>query len=721
MDYFLSSRTTTRHFPMASITPTIREDEEYDSSISGAVGGIMQNHHHHSEYHSENSGMNYQISDSSNSNSGPLTMATAGALVPSSSNSRNKNSTTSAVNNNPLISETEKCNVCGEAAAKHVHYGATTCFSCRAFFRRSIQNQSTKQYICRKGGNCVINLKTRKNCQKCRFDKCLDVGMKSSWVLSEEERFRRFRKHREKVAKRKNEGDEQSEYHEQTHQTIKRRISDSELENSSISSSPTPSFEPMDLSGNLGQSSSSYSHSPSHIEEIQVRTEIIPSVSMMVDTSTTSSSAAATSAFSVETAWPARVNMPSYEVKDMAVHEVAPIQMPTSGLYHLKSVSAALDENLKYHPTRITSSSNRDQVQNNWREQPEHQQHHKKALPFCPPMIPDDRQLKDENDEEVEEIIRDDTNRPQPNQSPDINQDRNILYQISQDELDTITRISYLHDRSYKSVNFGEDLIKEMLFSSVCRIPLSAKSTMTAYRLMIQRVHKVATAFDPFSKLSMRTQAALLKHNADLVVSLRGAIFFEQRKQGLDQIIVTLGINDCDFAKQIIRDASQQRINKIEYTSMNGIQKIVSGSDSENRYNKLMERVGSSISFDINLSKILTYCLLFMSEFPDDIEDRSEVQAVQETMIRMLQRYIYAKYPREIAVQIFAKILNCVVDLQELTWIKKQRAMAADTRSLVNTERQSDAEHHHQNQNNSAEEENTLLTDANKPKSINRA
>ena len=81
-------------------------------------------------------------------------------------------------------------------------------------------------------------------------------------------------------------------------------------------------------------------------------------------------------------------------------------------------------------------------------------------------------------------------------------------------------------------------------------------------------------------------------------------------------------------------------------------------------------------------------------------------------MIRMLQRYIYAKYPREIAVQIFAKILNCVVDLQELTWIKKQRAMAADTRSLVNTEQQ------HQNQNNS--EEKTLLTDANRPKSINR-
>ena len=59
-------------------------------------------------------------------------------------------------------------------------------------------------------------------------------------------------------------------------------------------------------------------------------------------------------------------------------------------------------------------------------------------------QIPDDRQQSnDENDEEVEEIIRDDTvrnDRPQPNQSPDINQDRNILYQISQDEVRLICK-----------------------------------------------------------------------------------------------------------------------------------------------------------------------------------------------------------------------------------------------------------------------------------------
>ena len=106
--------------------------------------------------------------------------------------------------------------VCNEPAAKHVHYGAMTCFSCRAFFRfaqmlllikpasthppfrRSIQNKTASTYVCRRAKSCDINLKTRKNCQFCRYSRCLAVGMKPTWVLSEEERQRRFRKNREK-------------------------------------------------------------------------------------------------------------------------------------------------------------------------------------------------------------------------------------------------------------------------------------------------------------------------------------------------------------------------------------------------------------------------------------------------------------------------------------------------------------------------------------------
>ncbi len=73
---------------------------------------------------------------------------------------RKPRKTSSEKQPNPLISPTEKCKVCYEPAAKHIHYGAVTCFSCRAFFRRSIQNQSCDAYKCRKQGQCEINLKS---------------------------------------------------------------------------------------------------------------------------------------------------------------------------------------------------------------------------------------------------------------------------------------------------------------------------------------------------------------------------------------------------------------------------------------------------------------------------------------------------------------------------------------------------------------------------------
>ncbi len=42
-------------------------------------------------------------------------------------------------------------------------------------------------YKCSKGGNCTITLKTRKNCQFCRFSLCEKAGMKRSWVLADSE------------------------------------------------------------------------------------------------------------------------------------------------------------------------------------------------------------------------------------------------------------------------------------------------------------------------------------------------------------------------------------------------------------------------------------------------------------------------------------------------------------------------------------------------------
>lgn len=84
------------------------------------------------------------------------------------------------------------CQVCGEVAGRHSYYGGEVCPSCRAFFRRSVQSGYNVSYCCVKNEDCTITLRTRKNCQFCRYKRCLDVGMKTTWVLSEDERKKKF-------------------------------------------------------------------------------------------------------------------------------------------------------------------------------------------------------------------------------------------------------------------------------------------------------------------------------------------------------------------------------------------------------------------------------------------------------------------------------------------------------------------------------------------------
>lgn len=66
--------------------------------------------------------------------------------------------------------EKKCCAICGDAITKHncIHYGGLSCYSCRAFFRRAHQGSKTVGFTCKSGGNCEVNVKTRRKCQKCR-------------------------------------------------------------------------------------------------------------------------------------------------------------------------------------------------------------------------------------------------------------------------------------------------------------------------------------------------------------------------------------------------------------------------------------------------------------------------------------------------------------------------------------------------------------------------
>ena len=88
------------------------------------------------------------------------------------------------------------CPICGQEAGKHTHYGGKGCSSCRAFFRRSVQSGAFQSFKCRNEieNQCEIDSKSWKSCKFCRFNKCLQSGMKPAYVLNEEERKIRHQK-----------------------------------------------------------------------------------------------------------------------------------------------------------------------------------------------------------------------------------------------------------------------------------------------------------------------------------------------------------------------------------------------------------------------------------------------------------------------------------------------------------------------------------------------
>ncbi|XP_037074723.1 vitamin D3 receptor-like [Pollicipes pollicipes] len=89
------------------------------------------------------------------------------------------------------------CSVCGDQA-KSLHFGGMACDSCKAFFRRSVQNEAYKHFRCSYDEHCPITISSRKTCQFCRFKKCTENGMEKTWVMTEKERTEQLKIRQEK-------------------------------------------------------------------------------------------------------------------------------------------------------------------------------------------------------------------------------------------------------------------------------------------------------------------------------------------------------------------------------------------------------------------------------------------------------------------------------------------------------------------------------------------
>lgn len=98
------------------------------------------------------------------------------------------------------LGRAKACGVCGDIA-KSMHFGGLSCDSCKAFFRRSVQNNAHRGFTCPYEKKCVIAVSSRKSCQYCRFHKCLSIGMEKGWVMTEDERRKMMQQRQEKKTK----------------------------------------------------------------------------------------------------------------------------------------------------------------------------------------------------------------------------------------------------------------------------------------------------------------------------------------------------------------------------------------------------------------------------------------------------------------------------------------------------------------------------------------
>ena len=101
-------------------------------------------------------------------------------------------------------------------------------------------------------------------------------------------------------------------------------------------------------------------------------------------------------------------------------------------------------------------------------------------------------------------------------------------------------------------------------------------------------------------------------------------------------------------------------------------------SNLESRYDKLQARIGTTLAFNANLVKLLTFVILFSDDGigKDPMVDPLEANRVKNVQDNMMHWYLYAKYPYGVAETLSKGIMCCVGDLREMIWIKKQQSLA---------------------------------------------
>ncbi|CAF0933000.1 unnamed protein product [Rotaria sordida] len=123
--------------------------------------------------------------DSPNSLS-PVAVSSGGPFSGIGGNSNSSaSSTPTATTSGAAAASRYACVICGDKASGK-HYGVHSCEGCKGFFKRTVRKDLT--YTCRDNRDCIIDKRQRNRCQYCRYQKCLNVGMKKEAVQEERQK-----------------------------------------------------------------------------------------------------------------------------------------------------------------------------------------------------------------------------------------------------------------------------------------------------------------------------------------------------------------------------------------------------------------------------------------------------------------------------------------------------------------------------------------------------
>ncbi|XP_054152409.1 nuclear hormone receptor HR96-like [Oppia nitens] len=131
----------------------------------------------------------------------------------------------------------KRCLVC-EDKSNGRNFGAQTCESCKAYFRRNAHR--FEEYECKNDNKCTVSLLTRTFCRACRLKKCFDVGMREDWIMSDSER--NARKLRLKKRQKLEENDTKNDCSQQSYDSLSDSSSNSDLSIKSLSNDKSNSL-----------------------------------------------------------------------------------------------------------------------------------------------------------------------------------------------------------------------------------------------------------------------------------------------------------------------------------------------------------------------------------------------------------------------------------------------------------------------------------------------